>query len=123
MNLQTNLIGASNVEPFKELLNMNEIEAFVLNHKLAFLFISKPNCSVCHSLLPQIKTVMKQYPQIKTACVNTDHVPEIAGRYNIFTVPVLILFYQGKEYLREARFVRIAPFNEKIKRIVDGVNN
>lgn len=111
------------MEPFKELQNMNEIEAFVLNHKLAFLFISKPNCSVCHSLLPQIKAVMKQYPQIKTACVNTDHVPEIAGRYNIFTVPVLILFYQGKEYLREARFVRIAPFNEKIKRIVDGVNN
>lgn len=110
------------MKPFIELTTMSEIDHFIETNKLAFLFLSKPNCSVCESLLPQIKPVMKKYPVVKTAHVNTELVPEVAGKFSIFTVPVLILFYKGKEYLREARIVPINPFEEKIKRIVDGVN-
>lgn len=111
------------MESFIDLTTMVEIEKFVETNELAFIFISKPNCSVCESLLPQIERVMEQYPSIKTALINTEVVPEVAGHFNIFTVPVLILFYQGKEYLREARIVPIQPFNEKIRRIVVGVEN
>ena len=110
------------MKPFIELTTMSEIDQFIETNRLAFLFLSKPNCSVCESLLPQIKPVMKKYPVVKTAHVNTELVPEVAGRFSIFTVPVLILFYEGKEYLREARIVPINPFEKKIKRIVDGVS-
>ena len=109
------------MKPFHEFTTMQGIEAFIKTDQLTFLFLSKPNCSVCVSLLPQIKKVMEHYPSIKTAYVNTETVPEVAGRFSIFTVPVLILFYQGKEYLREARIVPIDPFDEKVKRIVQGV--
>ena len=111
------------MKPFQELITMDEIDAFITSNQLAFLFLSRPNCSVCVSLLPQIETVMENYPTIKTAYINTEVIPEVAGRFSIFTVPVLILFYEGKEYLREARIVPISPFNEKINRIVQGVES
>ncbi|WP_440895053.1 thioredoxin family protein [Amphibacillus sp. Q70] len=106
---------------FEELIDIKEIETFIATSHLAFLYISKPNCSVCESLLPQIEAVMEQYPMIKTASIDTTKTPEIAGRFNIFTVPVLLLFFAGKEYLREARIVPIARFNDKVKRIVESI--
>lgn len=111
------------MKPFQELTSMDEIDSFITSNQLAFLFLSRPNCSVCVSLLPQIKTVMENYPSVKTAYINTEVIPEVAGRFSIFTVPVLILFFERKEYLREARIVPIAPFNEKINRIVQGVES
>ncbi|HZG59782.1 MAG TPA: thioredoxin family protein [Anoxybacillus sp.] len=100
-----------------ELFSIEEIDHFVKNHHLAFLYISKTNCSVCHALLPQIKEVIADFPKIQLAFTNVDHVPEIAGHLSIFTAPVMILYVDGKEVLREARFVYIEQFREKVKKI------
>jgi len=101
----------------KELFSINEVDEFVNHHHLAFLYISRNNCSVCHDLLPKIQNVMADFPDIQLALVNADHVPEIAGHFTIFTAPVLILFVDGKEVLREARFVHVEQFREKVKKI------
>ncbi|WP_156324363.1 thioredoxin [Bacillus sp. FJAT-27251] len=50
---------------------------------------------------------MKDFPKIQTGLVNAGKVPEIAGYLMAFTVPVLVLYVNGKEYLREARFVQV----------------
>ncbi|MBE3570529.1 MAG: thioredoxin family protein [Bacillales bacterium] len=101
----------------KELFSIKEVDDFVNHHHLAFLYISRNNCSVCHDLLPKIKNVMADFPNIQLALINADHVPEIAGHFTIFTAPVLILFVDGKEVLREARFVHVEPFREKVEKI------
>jgi thiol-disulfide isomerase/thioredoxin len=100
-----------------ELFSIEEIEHFVNSHHLAFLYISKTNCSVCHALLPKVEKVMAEFPKIQTALVNVDDVPNIAGHLSIFTAPVLILYVDGKEVLREARFVHVEQFKEKVKKI------
>lgn len=107
---------------FKTITTSAELDVFLNKDGLSFLYISRPNCSVCVSLLPQIKTVFEEFIEVRTAYVNAEDVPEVAGRFNIFTVPVLILFVDGREYLREARIVPIEPFKEKLKKIVNGYN-
>ncbi|MEJ9212028.1 thioredoxin family protein [Bacillus smithii] len=101
----------------KELFSVKEVDDFVHGHSLAFLYISRDHCSVCHDLLPKIQNVMADFPNIQLALVNADHVPEIAGRFTIFTAPVLLLFVDGKEVLREVRFVHVEPFREKVNKI------
>lgn len=105
---------------FKTLLTIGQVEDFIQKGKLSFLYISRTNCGVCHALLPQVKEVMTNFPLIELGYVNADDVEEIAGFLSIFTVPVLVLFVDGKEYLREARFVPIGPFTEKIAKIYEG---
>ncbi|MBA2871121.1 thiol-disulfide isomerase/thioredoxin [Anoxybacillus calidus] len=100
-----------------ELFSIEEVEQFVNNHRLAFLYISKTNCSVCHALLPKVKEVMAEFPKIQIAFITVDNVPNIAGHLSIFTAPVLILYVDGKEVLREARFVHIEQFKEKVEKI------
>lgn len=66
---------------------------------------------------------MKDFPQIQTRTVNAEEIPEIAGYFSIFTVPVLILFADGKEMLREARFVHVEEFKLKVSKIYEGFNS
>jgi thiol-disulfide isomerase/thioredoxin len=100
-----------------ELFSIEEIEHFVNNHHLAFLYISKTHCSVCHALLPKVQKIMEKFPKIQMAFVNVDNVPNIAGHLSIFTAPVLILYVDGKEVLREARFVHVEQFKKKVEKI------
>ncbi|MGB8001147.1 MAG: thioredoxin family protein, partial [Anaerobacillus sp.] len=74
---------------------------------LYFLYLHGTNCSVCHALLPQVEEVLADYPQIVSEKLNVQEVPESAGEFSVFTIPVLLLFVDGKEYIREARFVNI----------------
>jgi thiol-disulfide isomerase/thioredoxin len=101
----------------KELFSIQEVDDFVNHHPFAFLYISGTDCSVCHALLPKIKEVMADFPKIHFALVNADHVPAISGHLSVFTVPALLLFVNGKEVLREARFVHVELFREKVRRI------
>jgi len=105
------------VRKFKELTSMNTIDNFIHDNHMAFLYFSRPGCSVCHGLLPQIQAVMEKYPSIQTAHINVEEVVEVTGRFSIFTVPVMLLFVEGKEYVREARIVHIDLFEKKINRI------
>jgi thiol-disulfide isomerase/thioredoxin len=106
---------------FQELTSLDMIDSFINDHRLAFLFISRPNCSVCHGLLPQVQALMEEYPKIHLGHINAEEVSEIASRFSIFTVPVLLLFVDGKEYLREARIVHMDLFNERINKLYENV--
>lgn len=106
---------------FRNLNTMDEVEHFVMENKMSFLYITQPNCSVCHGLLPQIQELMENYPQIELAKADATELPSIAGRFSIFTAPVLILFVEGKEFLREARIVHMDLLEEKLTRIYQNV--
>lgn len=106
---------------FQHLSSLETIEEFIHDHQLASLYISRPNCSVCHGLLPQVEKLMMQYPKINLGHINVAEVEEVAGRYSIFTVPVLLLFVDGKEYIREARIVHTQLLNEKINKIYENI--
>ncbi|MCH6267636.1 thioredoxin family protein [Bacillus sp. FJAT-50051] len=66
---------------------------------------------------------MKEFSQIHCGIIDAGEVTDIAGHFSIFTVPVLLLFVEGKESLREARIVHLDLFREKIKRIYESVLN
>ncbi|WP_336184126.1 thioredoxin family protein [Bacillus sp. 205(2023)] len=100
-----------------ELLSLNAIENFINRHQLNFIYISRPSCTVCHAVLPQLRELLEQFPHIKLGHVNAFRVEEVAGRFSVFTVPVLLLFIEGTEFLREARFVHFEQLEQKLKRV------
>lgn len=106
---------------FISLTNIEEVESFVEKHELSFIYISRDDCSVCHGLLPQVKQLLQKYPEIKNGIIDADEVMEVAGKFSVFTVPVLLLFVEGKEYLREARIVQMQLFDEKLNNIYKNV--
>ena len=91
--------------------------------KLVLLYISRPNCSVCHALLPQVEKVLEEFQSVSPIHADAEEIPEVAGEFSIFTVPVLIMFVEGKEMFRKARFVPIDELQSQISRLIEMLDN
>jgi thioredoxin-like negative regulator of GroEL len=102
----------------KEIHTLESLKHTIGTEKMVILYISRPNCAVCHALLPQVKEVLKEYTGIVSVHADADEIPELAGEYSIFTVPVLIVFIEGKEMMRKARFIPINELNQGLFRLV-----
>src|SRR6056297_82944 len=100
----------------KRFNNISSIESFIKSNNKCLIYFSSPSCSVCKSLLPKIKKLIKNYESIKMAYVNIKDVPAVGGKYSIFTMPTILFFINGKETLRESRFISITDLKYKIER-------
>jgi len=100
----------------KILDSLESIDKFIKENKVAMLYFSSQNCGVCVALLPKIKELLNQYSNIGYAKVEIDEVQLAVGKYSIFTVPTIIMFIEGKEIIRESRFISIIELQEKIER-------
>lgn len=62
---------------------LDAYEAFVANHQIAVVHVSRDNCSVCHAVLPRIQELVARYEGVALGNVSADDVPEIAGALSI----------------------------------------
>ncbi|QDH22351.1 thioredoxin family protein [Saccharibacillus brassicae] len=93
------------------------MDEFVGQPGLRFLYVSAPDCSTCRALLPKLQELLGDYPAIEFAHVDAAEVEEVAERFLILAAPILLLLIDGREYLREDRFVRFGPLRERLDRI------
>ena len=107
------------MKPFQQLASIEEADAFIETNPLSFLYITRKNCSVCHGLWPQVQKLLETFPQIELARIDAGDVEAVAGRFSIFTVPVLLLFVEGREFIREARIVNMQELEGAIQRLLD----
>jgi len=107
----------------EEVHSLETIKATLAGEKMVLLYISRRNCSVCHALLPQVKGLLEEFQDIKSIHADAEEMPEIAGEFSIFTVPVVIVFVEGKEMFRKARFVPIEELHSQISRLVKMLDN
>ncbi|EOL50062.1 thioredoxin family protein [Enterococcus caccae] len=101
----------------KKLQTIQEVLTFINETHLAFLYVSQEDCSVCHALKPKLIELLKKYPKIDLREVEADKVKEISAEYLIFSAPTLLFFVDGKEYLREGKFVQFKKLANSIEKI------
>jgi thioredoxin-like negative regulator of GroEL len=94
---------------------MEQFQQNIAKKSSFLLFVKTDNCSVCEGLRPQVEA-LEPNSSIPFYLVNAARLPEIAGQLMLFTAPVVILFKDGKEQLRFARFVRM---DELAKRLAE----
>lgn len=90
-----------------------------LKQEPAFLaYFSSKACSVCHVLKPKVEELIQQkFPKIKFAAVNVDEKADIAAQYQVFTAPTLLVFFDGREYIRKSRNIGLSELEQEIERL------
>ncbi len=101
-------------------MSPEDIEALVHNNTAVALYFSGEDCGVCNALKPKIEELLEQkFPFIKRAFLDTKEHLEVAAWLGVFGVPTLIIFIEGKEYIREGRAMSIHTLEEKLTRIYE----
>lgn len=85
-------------------LSLADTLAIIEEGSLVLLYLSMPNCSVCHAVQPRIKQMFED-TDLPMLALDAFEVPEVAGTFQVMTAPAILVFYQGKEVHRQARFI------------------
>jgi thioredoxin-like negative regulator of GroEL len=109
------------MDGFKEAESVGELRKLIDNEKLVFVFLYGEHCSVCHGVMPQIRPMIDSYNDLTSIQADIEKLPILSGEFTVFTVPVVLLFLEGKEVLRIARFIRTEELKDKIDKILDSV--
>lgn len=92
------------------------IEQLIKDNQMVLVYFGGNNCSVCSAMKPKIEELLESYPKIKSAGVTVEEAISLSAAYNVFTIPAILLFIEGKEVLREARHISIDELEMKISR-------
>jgi len=62
-----------------------------------------PWCGPCHAMAPHFESAARRLePRFRLAKLNTDAAPEIAARFNIRSIPTLIVFRGGRAVAQQS---------------------
>ena len=81
----------------------------ILEQKLAVaLYFSAPTCNVCHALKPKLFDALKKsFCELEIISVDISKEQETAAYFNVFSIPTLLVFLQGREFLRKSRHMSV----------------
>lgn len=101
----------------KSVASLAEIKNHIADGPFVIAYLSRPDCGVCVSLKPKVIEIAREFSESSAYYVDLDAIPEAAGEFSIFTVPGILVFVDGKESIREARYVSIDQLTEKMERL------
>lgn len=96
--------------------SMSDIDQFIFSGEIRLLYVSRPSCGVCKALLPKIEEMLENFKGIEAGYIDLDSIPEAAGQFSIFTIPGILVYTQGKETIRKARYVSVEQLRGEIDR-------
>lgn len=93
-----------------------------INHTLntndaVMLYFSAPTCNVCHALKPKLtEAILNDFPTFIIESIDISETPEIASHFTVFTIPTVLVFFQGREFLRKSRHMSVGEVVDAIER-------
>ncbi|HAR85627.1 MAG TPA: thioredoxin [Clostridium sp.] len=60
--------------------------------------------------------MLSNYPKAKSIKISIDEFPSLCAEFSVFIAPTILLFTQGKETLRESRFIVMNELDKNINR-------
>ncbi len=85
--------------------------------KYLLVYISSPDCSVCVADLARTSEISAamRFPALH---VEASQLPEAAAQLGVFTAPAVLLFYEGREIHRQARFIDFHELRRRMEQIL-----
>ena len=79
-------------------------------------FISSENCSVCHVDEPKARKLAEEF-EIPFYHLDIMQEPELAGFFEVLTVPAVLVYHEGKEIARQARFIDFHTLGKLVQQL------
>lgn len=100
-----------------EIHSSGEFDNFVTRSGCAMVYFGSPDCSVCKVLKPKIaELVEKRFARMRFASADLHELRELSAQNRIFTVPFVMVFFEGKELFRKSGNFSLSELEAEIDR-------
>lgn len=83
---------------------------------LLLLYIGSEDCGICNVILPRVEKLTEQYSHLNAVRIDADELPAVTGELGVFTIPCLLVFAEGKEIARQARYINLQELEQQLDR-------
>lgn len=98
-------------------MEINDIESLVADKTAVLLYFYNDNCAPCKILRPKVQALIQDdFPNIDFRLINAEQFPATTAQLGVFTSPTILVFFEGKEYIRESKNISISELHDKIER-------
>ena len=96
---------------------LDEFSGFLAREQAVLVYFSTDECQVCKVLKPKIEELIDgSFAKMKLLYVPLNGNPEIAGQYRIFAVPTVVVYFEGREFVRKSRSFGLEELESEISR-------
>lgn len=100
----------------KKLKDDNEIISLIENNNMVVIYFTGNDCGACEVIKHKVESILKQMPNIKSGEIDGEKNIEVSAKYGVFSLPIFLLFIEGKETLRVGRNINLLELEQNIKR-------
>ncbi len=98
-------------------MTLEDLQNIIKTEVGVLLYFSGENCNVCHALRPKFKKAFDtHFPLIKQIYLDAHENAEISAHYQVFSVPTMIVYLDGREFAREGRNVSLHQMIGQLER-------
>ncbi|MBI9101539.1 MAG: thioredoxin family protein [Spirochaetales bacterium] len=102
---------------------LQDVLDFIGSGAIRILFFSRPSCGVCIAVKPKVEELLENFPKAEAIYINLDRVPEASGQFSVYALPGILLYVNGKESGRIARYFSMEDLHKPLKRYYDLMYN
>ena len=96
---------------------MEELVKKIETSKALMLYIGGEHCSVCKSLYPKItQAFLEHFPKMEQLRVDIEDEKEFVSSLQVFAIPTIIVYFEGKEFFRKSRNLSVEMFVDEVER-------
>ncbi len=94
-----------------------DIKKIIEENLAVMLYFSAPSCNVCHALKPKlVEAIESNFEKFKIVSIDTSVNQEIAAYFSVFAIPTVLVFLDGREFLRKSRHMSVDEVVREIQR-------
>ena len=96
---------------------IENIEKTIQENMAVMLYFSAPTCNVCQALKPKLlEAIEKNFQAFKIVSIDVSLQQEVAAHFQVFAIPTLLIFLDGREFIRKSRHMSVDEVVREIKR-------
>ncbi|MCF7803107.1 MAG: thioredoxin family protein [Candidatus Marinimicrobia bacterium] len=97
--------------------SLQDLQRQIQNSSAGLFYFSTSDCNVCKVLKPKVEELLSQsFPKMEFYYIDCEAYPDVAAQFQVFTVPTLIAYFDGREAFRKSRSVGIQELASAIQR-------
>jgi thioredoxin-like negative regulator of GroEL len=98
-------------------MDTNTLKERINSTPALMVYYFSPGCSSCNSLRPKVERMASTvFPEMDLLSIDASTSTELASSAGVYAAPTILVYFEGKEYLRESRYISIEQLEEKISR-------